>query len=65
MTVLQGPVVPPNGVFEVDLKGFDSRVKLNGVELPGVRDVKVHQPLDGPPLITIEFVAQQIKGITE
>jgi hypothetical protein len=48
--------------FEVDLRGYGSRVKMNGQELLNVRDIKVHQPLEGPPIVTIEFLASSVKG---
>ena len=51
--------------FQIDLIGHGSRVKMNGQELLNVRDVKVHQPLDGPPIVTIEFLASSVKGWTD
>lgn len=48
--------------FEVDIIGHGSRVKMNGQELPNVRDIKIHQPLDGGPIVTIEFLATRVKG---
>lgn len=52
-------------VFEVDLIGHCSRVKMNGVLLDFVRDVEISQPLTGPPIITVTFLASRIKGIDE
>lgn len=49
-------------VFDVDFKGpGDSRIWLDGLELQGVVDVVVHQG-NGPPEITIHFLAGAIKG---
>jgi hypothetical protein len=48
--------------FEIDLIGWGSRIKMNGQELPNVRDIKVHQPLDGGPIVTVEFQATTVKG---
>jgi len=51
--------------FQVELIGNGSRVCMDGKELKGVRSVKVEQPLDGLPTITVEFVASSVKGIGE
>lgn len=53
---------PDGGLFELDLFGSGSRVKLNGRELEHVRDIKVHQPTEGPLTVTIEFLASEVKG---
>lgn len=49
--------------FQVSLSGIPSTVVMNGKRLQGVRDVKIHQPLDGPLIVTIEFVAASVVGI--
>jgi hypothetical protein len=51
--------------FEIKLEGRDSKVWMDGLELQGVRDVKVHQPLNGSPIVTLEFVAASVKGPKE
>lgn len=51
--------------FRVALYGHGSRVAMDGQELLGVRDVKVHQPLEGPPIVTIEFLAEDVQGFKE
>jgi hypothetical protein len=53
----------PLHTFQVHLKGLDSVVIMDGSTLHGIRDVKIHQPLDGLPVITIEFVAESVTGI--
>jgi hypothetical protein len=53
----------PLHTFQVHLRGLYSVVIMDGSTLHGIRDVKIHQPLDGLPVITIEFVAESVTGI--
>jgi hypothetical protein len=49
--------------FKVDLCGWGSRVIMDGTELKGIVDVKIHQPLEGTPMVTITFRASSVGGI--
>lgn len=51
--------------FDVYLAPRKARVWMNGVELFGVRDVKVHQPLASCAVVTIEFLADEVRGVSE
>jgi hypothetical protein len=51
--------------FSVRLSGPSSVVTMDGALLRGVRDVKVHQPLEGPAVVTIEFLSRGVKGIVD
>jgi hypothetical protein len=48
--------------FEIDLEDVTSRVMLNGQLLDGVRDIKIHQTLNGPISVTIEFLTERVMG---
>lgn len=48
---------------EIDLIGYGSRLWINGEEFPCVQDIKVHQSMDGPPTVTVTFVAKSVKGM--
>lgn len=52
-------------VFDVYLVPRKARVWMNGTELSGVRDVKVHQPLNSPPIVIIEFLAEEVRGVPD
>lgn len=52
-------------VVGVDLVGRMSRITIDGVELKGVRDIKVSQSLAGLPVVYIELIANRITGIEE
>lgn len=51
--------------FEVYLRGVHSRVKLDGMELKGVRNVEVWQGMEGPPSIRLELIAREVTSIPE
>jgi hypothetical protein len=53
----------PEFVINFDIK--NTRVWIDGVELRGVREVKVHQPLALAPIVTIEFVASSVNKSKE
>lgn len=58
-TLFEGPV------FEMDLHGYMSRVRMDGRDLPGVMSVTVNQPLTDAPVVTITFRAGRVKGIKD
>ena len=37
-------------------------VKMDGKRIYGIRDISIHVPLEGPPTITMEILAQCISG---
>jgi hypothetical protein len=56
----QSPSEAP--VFEMTLFGLGSRVRINGYELPGLRDIKVEQAFGDTPIVTLSFIASEVKG---
>lgn len=52
----------PKFRIELDGGGKKSRVWMDGVELKGVRDIKVDQQLGCAPVVTISFLAGSVSS---